>query len=68
MPFVLVNFFAFMVSWVIGGLSQAFVVLSEDLDEPIAKIANLLSYCILTVYRGKEEATLWEEQISCCSI
>lgn len=41
-----------MVSWVIGGLSQAFFVLSQELDEPIPKIAGLLTYCILTLGLG----------------
>ena len=36
----------------IGGLSQAFYLLAEELDKPIPKIAGLLSYCILTLGLG----------------
>ena len=50
--FVIVNSFAFMVSFMIGGLSQGFFILSKEFDEPIPKIAGLLTYCILTLGLG----------------
>lgn len=49
MPLVLVNFFAFMVSYVITGLSTGFVLLREEFNQSTASITNLLSFCILTL-------------------
>lgn len=41
-----------MCSFSIGGLSQAFVLLAEEFNQPIPKIAGLLTYCILTLGLG----------------
>lgn len=48
-PLVLVNCFAFMVSWVITGLSTGFLLWTEEFDKSTAAITDLLSFCVLVL-------------------